>query len=322
MKKNNLIWGLGLLMGIFASCSDGVDTIDIKKVLAQEQKNIEAYLDKNAKTEIIKIPVSEQSQHIADMYVFNNDRTGTVAEDKEWVLVNYDLTNLNDYLFDTTDPAKAAGAGSGFTATFPYGGPVYCRVGDGSFEGLLAGYVGEGKKGNLLVPSPVLYSNGITHLYDMKVEKVVGKDLFSYEKEMIKRYMDEVYANIPRENILDVKSGDTTTYIVRTTLASEGENIEAKDSVRVVCAAYLLDEVRDRDNLRQIIKLEGNEPVKWLVSDLIDGLRLSFPLLKVGDKADIIVPYGMAYEDKLFRGIPPYSTIIYQLEIKEKIAKK
>lgn len=42
-----------------------------------------------------------------------------------------------------------------------------------------------------------------------------------------------------------------------------------------------------------------------MVSDLIDGLRLSFPLLKVGDKADIIVPYGMAYEDKLFRGIPP-----------------
>lgn len=40
MKKNNLIWGLGLLMGIFAGCSDGVDTIDIKKVLAQEQKNI------------------------------------------------------------------------------------------------------------------------------------------------------------------------------------------------------------------------------------------------------------------------------------------
>lgn len=128
--------------------------------------------------------------------------------------------------------------------------------------GLLAGYVGEGKKGNLLVPSPVMYSNGITHLYDMKVEKVVGKDLFSYEKEMIKRYMDEVYSNIPRENILDVKSGDTTTYIVRTTLDSEGENIGAKDSVRVVCAAYLLDEVRDRDNLRQIMKLEGNKSVE------------------------------------------------------------
>ncbi|WP_294141050.1 FKBP-type peptidyl-prolyl cis-trans isomerase [uncultured Sanguibacteroides sp.] len=322
MKRNNLIWGLGLLTGIFAGCSDDIDTIDIKKVLAQEQKNIEAYLDKNAETEIIKIPVSAQNEHIADMYVFNNDQTGTVAQDKEWVLINYDLTNLNGYIFDTTDPAKAAGVGGGFTATFPYGGPVYCQVGDGNFVGLLAGYIGEGKKGNLLIPSPVMYSNGITHLYDMKVEKVVGKDLFSYEKGMIKRYMDEVYSTIPQENILDVKSGDTTTYIVRTTLASEGEYIEAKDSVSVVCAAYLLDEVRDRDNLRQIIKIDGNKPVKWLVSDLIDGLKLSFPLLRAGDKADIIVPYGMAYENKLFRGIPPYSTIIYRLEIKEKIAKK
>lgn len=61
----------------------------------------------------------------------------------------------------------------------------------------------------------------------------------------------------------------------------------------------------------------SKEPVKFGVRQVIPGWTELLMLMHPGDKIKAAIPYDMAYGERGTRGIPPYSTLIFEMELVE-----
>lgn len=60
----------------------------------------------------------------------------------------------------------------------------------------------------------------------------------------------------------------------------------------------------------------GDSIFRTTPKDVIQGWTIALTHMRVGDSAQIVIPYQLAYQDKLnIVGIPPYSTLVFNLKL-------
>lgn len=66
----------------------------------------------------------------------------------------------------------------------------------------------------------------------------------------------------------------------------------------------------------------ANNPVYLPIKDLIPGWQMVIPMMNVGSRWEVVIPYHLAYGESGYGTvIPPYATLIFEMELIE-IAKK
>lgn len=64
--------------------------------------------------------------------------------------------------------------------------------------------------------------------------------------------------------------------------------------------------------------VERGEPAKFPVNRVISGWQEVVPMMKVGSKWRIHIPFEMAYGNRAARErIPPFSTLVFEMELLE-----
>lgn len=53
------------------------------------------------------------------------------------------------------------------------------------------------------------------------------------------------------------------------------------------------------------------------VSEVISGWTLALQYMRVGDSARVVIPYGQAYGSSGSGAIPPYSTLVFDIKLKD-----
>jgi FKBP-type peptidyl-prolyl cis-trans isomerase len=60
---------------------------------------------------------------------------------------------------------------------------------------------------------------------------------------------------------------------------------------------------------------EGRGPAEFPLDHVIKGWTQGVQLMQVGEKAEFVVPYKLAYGPEGREGIPPYQTLVFEIEL-------
>lgn len=60
---------------------------------------------------------------------------------------------------------------------------------------------------------------------------------------------------------------------------------------------------------------DRNEPIKLYLNRVIEGWKIGIPLMKVGSKYKFFIPQHLGYGERDSGPIPPYSTLIFEVEL-------
>ncbi|MCU4676386.1 FKBP-type peptidyl-prolyl cis-trans isomerase [Catenovulum sp. 2E275] len=91
--------------------------------------------------------------------------------------------------------------------------------------------------------------------------------------------------------------------------AGEGESPKATDTVKVHYTGTLIDGTKFDSSV------DRGEPATFPLNRVIPGWTEGVQLMKVGSKYRFYVPYNLAYGEHGTGGIPPYSTLIFDVEL-------
>ena len=149
--------------------------------------------------------------------------------------------------------------------------------------------------------------NGILQAYYMKKQEVKveeEKQEFEVNIEEGAKFLEE---NKAKEGIVVTESG--LQYEVIT--AAEGDKPLATDKVTVHYHGTLLDgTVFDSS-------VDRGEPASFPVNGVIMGWQELLQLMPAGSKYKVYIPYDLAYGERGAGSIPPYSTLIFEVELLE-----
>lgn len=111
--------------------------------------------------------------------------------------------------------------------------------------------------------------------------------------------------NISKENVVQTESG--LQYKVLT--KGQGESPTIKDKVIAHYEGKLIDgKVFDSS-------YERGKPLNIPLNRVIKGWTEGLQLMQVGATYEFYIPYYLAYGEKGTRGIPPYATLIFKVEL-------
>jgi FKBP-type peptidyl-prolyl cis-trans isomerase len=88
-----------------------------------------------------------------------------------------------------------------------------------------------------------------------------------------------------------------------------GASPKATDTVKVHYRGTLTDGKEFDSSYKR------NEPSKFPVNGVIKGWTEALQLMKVGDKWQLVIPSDLAYGPQGRPGIPPASTLIFEVEL-------
>jgi len=89
-----------------------------------------------------------------------------------------------------------------------------------------------------------------------------------------------------------------------------GDSPKATDTVTVNYRGTLIDGTEFDSSAKR-----GNQPVAFSVSGVVKGWTEALQLMKPGAKWQLFIPADLAYGDNARPGIPPGSTLIFELEL-------
>lgn len=141
----------------------------------------------------------------------------------------------------------------------------------------------------------------ILQTYFQKKEKAK----FEKNKEAGAKFLEE---NKKKEGVVTLESGLQYKVLKE----GNGEKPTVNDRVTTHYKGTLIDG-------RVFDSSEGKDPVTFPVNGVIKGWQEALPLMSVGSKWELYVPYNLAYNDRQIPGsiIEPYSTLIFEIELLE-----
>lgn len=146
------------------------------------------------------------------------------------------------------------------------------------------------------------------------------KEIFSYKKYAEEQRKSQVMNAETERAILEsylknanitVKPTKSGLYFIEEKKSAKG--ITPKDGQKVVVhytGTFISGEVFDSS-------LERGEPFEFEIGDnqVIPGLEEGVCRMRVGEKATLIIPSDLAYGKEQYQMIPPFSTLIFELEL-------
>ena len=278
-----------------------------------------------------------------NLYVkyYNHDENGVKPKEGDLVRITLLVKDDKDsVLTDSRDPKYNR---PGFTY---YEFPLPKPESNGSFEGGLT-LLSVGDSASFLVsvdslykdrPLPTFMRKGAMLKYDVKLEKITDKA--DVEKEQKKR-MEEQNAMLElrkneepkalsrylEENKITVKPTESGMYLVETKKGS-GSKLKEGDSVLVNYTGSLLSgsvfDTSDKDVAKSAGIFDERHPpyepipVKIGAHRLIPAWEEALTYMTVGSKAKLILPSKMGYGDMGNGSIPPYSPLVFEMEVVKK----
>ena len=151
---------------------------------------------------------------------------------------------------------------------------------------------------------------------DSSVMKVAAADEFFKEKQQynqkvrqerqIKIGHDYLAANAQKEGVITTPSGLQYKVLVK----GEGEVPQLTDKVKVHYEGRLID-----GTVFDASSKHGTEPATFQPNQVIRGWTEALTMMPVGSKWQLYIPQELAYGERQAGSIPPYSTLIFDVEL-------
>lgn len=130
-----------------------------------------------------------------------------------------------------------------------------------------------------------------------QMKKMYGKNIDDGEKFLAE--------NKKRDGVQETASGLQYEVITMGT----GDKPGATDVVKVHYTGTLLDGTKFDSSV------ERGQPVEFTVNQVIQGWQEGIQLMPVGSKFKLYIPYELGYGEQGTGPVPPYSTLIFEVEL-------
>lgn len=142
------------------------------------------------------------------------------------------------------------------------------------------------------------------------------KVLNKYEiEENERRALLEKYPNIRERGIqfLEENKQKEGVFVTDSGLQyrviTEGKGQSPKENNKITCR-YVCKDIDGN-----ILDSTKDEPAQFKIQYVIKGFAEALMLMKPGAKYEVYVPSELAYGDRIISNIPPYSTLVYEIEL-------
>ena len=306
-KKIHLIVIAVAAIMLVAACTEITDKQDMRE---QEQRFFDLYVAANYPT------VQPESSGI--YFIEHKAGTGAVPDADDWLLVNHVCYSIpEDDIYESY--VENVALDNQFYNPIAMYGPYKMQNGtrnDGLKEGLLL--MSEGAQATIFFTSDLGFESAgsgdippyASLKYEIELLEVI-KDIDAYELARIDTYLDTILVS---DTIHDPDSDAIMYYIIDE--ASDGAPVVNDSLVQVAYKGYLMDG-------RVFDQRTASNPFEITVGkDVIAGWDLGLLKLHEGEKARFVIPYQLAYgedgsidSESGLRAIPPYETLLFDIEI-------
>ena len=313
--------GVDISEALFSRCNRLIEKLlEGNKSLTKQE--IEAGLANEGMTVDNRLMTRFMARAEVEGIVCSGVDKGKKATYGDFVWINYTQKSLTGSIIDSSDPSVAVGAG--VSPYYTLGGPILMQMNTDAEKYIdplsdILMNIPEGTTGSSIVSSIMSLSSALVYR-DYTVESIVEEDnLLDYEKSMIGRYFADNNLDVFKEVPLHEGKTDTVALIAKTKENASGVFVQATDSVTVWAEGRILDELNP--SLRQFLKMDSDDVVTWYLPDMIKGISLTLPELKVGEEATILFSSGMGYGYRGSRNydgtyvVPAYSTLLFKVKI-------
>ena len=278
-----------MLTGVLLTLGGCLD--DKEDLIKKEEEAIKEYIEKN--------DITVQSTESGLYYIETKEGDGRQPVEGDSVVVNYIGLNLTRRVFDTN--IESVAIDNMIWSQYGYYSPFGFLVGSaGIIEGWNEGimFMKEGGEATLLLPSSIAFQNYEPVLYEITLLKVYSPD---EETEILEQYLTE--------NNITTEPKESGLYYIETETGT-GLQPQQGDTVYVHYTGKLIDgTVFDTS--------EGGNPFSFElgVGYVIQGWDEGIAYMKEGGKATLIIPSQLGYGSTGATSIPPYSTLIFDVEL-------
>lgn len=216
-------------------------------------------------------------------------------------------------------------------------GPVI-QVGEPEFKGDLQEGVRllhEGDSARFNIKADSIRARGMqlpeivkgTLSYVIKVQQIVPESEFPayLEAKAAEADLDQqqAIAAYLHEHNLTVSSTDDGLYFIRTR-EGKGKAIQQGSPVKFHYVGRLLDGTIFDTSIEEVAEENGllhpmrrYEPLETMAGtgQMIQGMDEGLMMMRQGDKATLIIPFQLGYGDRDLGLIPPYSPLVFEMEI-------
>ena len=296
------VWITGILVMLFFT---GCLKDESEEKRAEEKKLREEYI---VSLENQGMDVNETEQGL--FYVVIDSGEGPSPKYLEDLIeINFTGRLIDGRLIQTTsaDTAKEYGF---YDSTDFYGAYRYV-FGNGFVSGFNLGVslMSENASYKFIIPSELAFGgvsiSGIpaysTIIYDVTLEKVLLSPA-EYEKERLLDYLNQ--NNIPVED-----STENGLYII-TLEEGTTDTVQEND---IVSVQYKLSNLRGQVMGQTV----PGDPLKFEIDspNIIQGFKNAVSMMTLNQKAKVIIPWYEAFGAAGYNTIPPYTTVVYEIEV-------
>lgn len=134
-----------------------------------------------------------------------------------------------------------------------------------------------------------------------EIKKSYPEETFASEKELEKYFKDN--------NIKPITTASGLSYVI--TKEGNGERPQVGQLIKVHYTGKLLDGTPFDSSVKR------NEPIQFVlgIGQVISGWDEGLQLLSKGEKAVLYIPYYLAYGDRGAGIIPPFATLVFEVEL-------